>query len=136
MEIESRVHDFLNRDPGLLAVVGTTSADGMPHLVPVWYRWDGKEIHIWSLESRAWIKNLKRDSRIGFSAQEDGVPRTAVMIKGLGRVETSDDPAIDEELWAISRRYVPASELDEYVASWSHLRTMVHIEPTKLFVWN
>ena len=136
MKIESDVHEFLNRDPGLLAVVGTNSADGMPHLVPVWYRWDGKQIHIWSLESRAWIKHLKRDSRIGFSVQEDGAPRRAVMLKGHGRVETSDDPAIDEEMWAICRRYVPPDELDEYMATWNHLRTMVHIEPTKLFVWN
>ena len=136
MNIDSRVHEFLNREPGLLAVVGTNAADGMPHLVPLWYRWDGERIHIWSLESRAWIKNLERDSRIGFSAQEDGAPRMAVMLKGHGRVETSDDPAIDEEIWAISRRYVPPAELDEYVATWSHLRTMVHIEPTKVFVWN
>ena len=136
MKIEPRVHEFLNREPGLTAVVGTNSTDGMPHLVPVWYRWDGKEIHIWSLDSRAWIKNLKRDSRIGFSAQEDIEPGTAVMFKGHGRVETSDSSEIDKEILAISRRYVPPDKLDEYIAAWSHLRTMVHIEPTKVFVWN
>ena len=42
MEVRPEVDALLKRElPGLLGVVGTNSQNGFPHLVPVWFRWDG-----------------------------------------------------------------------------------------------
>ena len=133
MKIEPRIHDLLNRErPGLLAVVGTLGRDHCPHLVPVWYRWDGERIHVWTLEERAWVRNLRRDPKVGVSVQEGD---TAVMMKGRATVHTSDGPEVDEEIRRITRRYVADEEVEGYIADWPRLRSIVRIEPRRVFVW-
>ncbi|MBO0730900.1 MAG: pyridoxamine 5'-phosphate oxidase family protein, partial [Acidimicrobiaceae bacterium] len=59
---------FLERSaPPLVGVIGTTRSDGAPHVVPVWYRWDGTAIHVWTGEDRRWVRNLRREPRAAFS---------------------------------------------------------------------
>ena len=133
MKMEPRIHDFLNRErPGLLAVVGTVDRDACPHLVPVWYRWDGRLIHVWTKEGRAWAKNALRRPEVGVSVQEGPL---AVMMKGRARVHTGDGPEVDEEIRRITRRYVGDDEVEGYVEEWRDLRTIVRIEPSRVFVW-
>ena len=133
MKIEPRIHELLNRErPGLLAVVGTLARDHCPHLVPVWYRWDGEAMFVWTLEERAWVRNLLRDPKVGVSVQEGD---TAVMMKGRATAHTSDGPEVDEEIRRITRRYVGDDEVEGYIEDWPRLRTIVRIEPRRVFVW-
>ena len=133
MKIEPRIHELLNRErPGLLAVVGTLSRDNCPHLVPVWYRWDGQAVLVWTLAERAWVRNVQRDPKVGVSVQEGG---TAVMMKGRATVHTSDGPEVNEEIRRITRRYVADDEVEGYIADWSELRTIIRIEARSVFFW-
>ena len=133
MKIEPHIHEFLNREhPGLLAVVGTLGRDACPHLVPVWYRWDGRSMHVWTLKERAWVRNLLREPKVGVSVQEGSL---AVMMKGQATVATSDGPEVDEEIRRITRRYVGDDEMDAYIAEWRPLRTIVRIEARHVYVW-
>ena len=118
---------LLDQVPGLTGVVGTNGPDGIPHLVPVWYRWDGERVQIWTLGARIWVENLRRDPRAGFSVQEEPFPRRAVAIKGCAEVVTGDDPEIDEEILKITRRYLDENDMDAYIAQNRGLRTMVRI---------
>ncbi len=130
MHVRPEVHAFLERQlPGMVAVVGTNGADGFPHLVPVWYRWDRKRIHIWTLASRIWVQNTVRDPRISFSVQEDQDPYFAVMMKGQASLETGDHPEIDAEILAITSRYVPETGIEAYIRAWPGLRTILRIQP-------
>ena len=135
IEINQKTHDFLNRKPGLLAVIGTNGHEGHPLLVPVWYRWDGKAILVWSLESRAWIQNALRDPKVGVSVQEESAPPMAVIMRGAATVETSDGSHIDDEIRRISQRYVPEESISGYLRDWPELRTIVRIVPQRIFVW-
>jgi PPOX class probable F420-dependent enzyme len=130
MEIRPRVHKLLDRElPGLLGVVGANSEDGFPHLVPVWYRWDGARIHIWTHESRIWVRNLARDPRAGFSVQEPAEPYAAVTMKGSARIATGDNEHVSAEIERITRRYIPGPDVDDYIQAWRGLRTIVSITP-------
>ena len=123
---------LLDQVPGLTGVVGTNGPDGIPHLVPVWYRWDGRTVHVWTLGSRIWVENLRRNPRAGFSVQEEPFPRRAVVIKGRAEVVTSDDPEIDEEILRITRRYVDVSDEEAYIRQNRALRTIVSINADSL----
>jgi len=49
----SELHGFLDRTkPALVGVVGTLRKNGSPHVVPVWFRWDGEAVFISSDERR------------------------------------------------------------------------------------
>jgi PPOX class probable F420-dependent enzyme len=132
----SELRAFLGRTaPALLGVVGTLQEDGSPHVVPVWYRYDGEAVSIWSDEGRGWVRNVLRDPRVSFSVQEIEPPYGAVVMHGRAEVETSDDHAIDDEIRRITRRYIEEPEVESYVAGWSNLRTIVTIHPEAISSW-
>jgi PPOX class probable F420-dependent enzyme len=122
--------------PTPLGVVGTLRRDGSPHLAPVWFRWDGAIITIWTTEERVWVRNLMRDPRAAFSVQTFEAPYPAVVIRGTATVATADDGATMEEIRAITRRYLPAEEVETYIADWPNLRTIVSIVPDHIASWS
>lgn len=137
MSDQADIQAFLDRtDPALLGVVGTVSADGSPHIVPVWYRHDGSAVHIWSHNDRNWVQNLSREPRAAFSVQEMEYPFSAVVIKGRAKIVTGDDESITAEIWRICRRYIEdEAEIEAYIQRWSELRTIVTITPEKTMAW-
>jgi PPOX class probable F420-dependent enzyme len=122
--------------PTPLGVVGTLRRDGSPHLVPVWFRWDGAAIAIWTIEERLWVRNLVRDPRAAFSVQTFEEPYPAVVIRGRATVATADDSPTMDEIRAITRRYVPAEGVERYIAAWPQLRTIVSIVPDHIRSWS
>jgi len=130
------IRAFLTRTaPPMLGVVGTLDLDGGPHLVPVWYRYDGERITIWTIETRRWVKNLARDPRVAFSVQEDKPPYAAISLRGVAIITTSDGEAVTQEIRQITRRYVEEPEIEAYIQQWRHLRTIVSITPDRISGW-
>jgi PPOX class probable F420-dependent enzyme len=85
---------FLDREwPTPLGVVATIRGDGSPHVVPVWFRWNGEAVQIWSGEERLWVRNVRRDPRVAFSVQEEKPPFAAVIMRGRAEVATGSAPA-------------------------------------------
>jgi len=122
--------------PTPLGVVGTLREDGSPHLVPVWFRWGGAAVTIWTTQTRAWVRNLLRDPRAAFSVQTFEEPYPAVVMRGTATVTTADDRATNEEIRAITRRYIPAERVESYIADWPDLRTIVTIVPHHIVSWS
>jgi PPOX class probable F420-dependent enzyme len=127
---------FLDRvSPALLGLVGTSFRDGSPHVVPVWYRWDGKDVRIWTHEKRGWVRNLGRDPRVAFVVAEPEPPFAAVVMYGRVEITTIDDEATALEIRRISRRYLPETEVEDYAGRWPDLRTIVRIRPDSISSW-
>ena len=122
------------RNPALVGVAGTVRADGSPHVVPVWYRWDGDAVRLWTHEERLWVRNLRRDPRIAFSVQETEPPYGAVTMRGRAEICTASADA-EDEIRRITRRYLSENEVEGYVTAWSHLRTIVCIHPAAIRAW-
>jgi PPOX class probable F420-dependent enzyme len=127
---------FLERaNPALLGVVGTLQTDGSPHVVPVWYRYDGDAVYIWSEEGRGWVRNIQRDPRVAFSVQELKPPYAAVLMRGRAEIRTGDDEVLTSEIRRITTRYIERSSVESYIAGWAHLQTIVTIHPEKITSW-
>jgi PPOX class probable F420-dependent enzyme len=130
---QDEINVFLDQEnPALVGVVATTRADGSPHVVPVWYRWDGHAVRVWTHEERLWVRNLRRDPRIAFSVQESKPPFGAVTMRGQAEIGTA---VTEDEIRRITCRYLTEDELDAYVAEWSHLRSIVSIHPAAIQAW-
>ena len=134
---EEEMRTFLTQTtPALIGVVGTFGEDGFPHLVPVWYRYDGERLHVWTLETRAWVKNIVRDDRVGFSVHENEVASRGVSMKGHAQITTSDGDWVTQEIRRLTCRYVPdPAEVEPYISRWPHLRTIVSITPQVVWAW-
>lgn len=114
------------------APVGLPSSYQSTAAVPVWYRWDGRDVRVRTDEERLWVRNLRRDPRVAFSVQEARPPFGAVTMRGQAELRTAD---ADDEIRRITRRYLAEDELDGYLAEWSHLRSIVCIRPATIRAW-
>jgi PPOX class probable F420-dependent enzyme len=122
--------------PTPLGVIATVRRDGSPHIVPVWFRWHTGAVTIWTTETRAWVRNLRRDPRAAFSVQTFEEPYPAVMMRGSATVTTADDAATAGEIRAITRRYIVPGGVEGYIARWPDLRTIVTIVPAHIVSWS
>jgi PPOX class probable F420-dependent enzyme len=122
--------------PPSLGVVGTVRRDGSPHLAPVWFRWDGKSVKVWTADSRLWVRNLVRDPRVAFSIHADGPPYPSAVFYGTATVESGDLPSVHDEIRAITRRYVRPDDVESYISGWPDLLTVVTISPQRVTSWS
>jgi PPOX class probable F420-dependent enzyme len=121
--------------PTPLGVVGTLRTDGSPNLTPVWFRWDGSSVKIWTTDTRAWVRSLQRDPRVAFSVQTFEAPYPAVVIRGRATMTSGDESSVLDEIRAITSRYVGPEEVEPYVTDWPALRTIVTITPESVISW-
>ena len=66
---------LLEQVPGLTGVVGTTTGRTASRTsCRCGTAGDGAAVQVWTLGSRIWVNNLRRDPRVGFSLQEEPFP--------------------------------------------------------------
>jgi PPOX class probable F420-dependent enzyme len=103
-----RIRAFL--DQPLLAYLSTIDAAGFPHTVPVWFGVDGDDLFFPTMADRVRLKHIAANPN--GAAAIGGNPSEGYLIKGALRIE-ADDRALRH---ALIRRYVPADEVDKFIA--------------------
>jgi PPOX class probable F420-dependent enzyme len=84
--------------------VATTSADGSPHVVPIWADTDDGVIRINTTEGTVKLRNLRRDPRVALAIQVSSGPYLAFAIRGRVIDEVTGPEAADH-IDALSRAY-------------------------------
>jgi PPOX class probable F420-dependent enzyme len=56
------IREALERDA--VVWVGTTRPDGAPHLVPLWFVWDGDAVLVFSKPGAQKVRNIRADPRV------------------------------------------------------------------------
>ncbi|HEX6541628.1 MAG TPA: TIGR03667 family PPOX class F420-dependent oxidoreductase [Ktedonobacterales bacterium] len=77
--------------------------DGRPHLVPVWFFWEGETILIFSQPHNQKIRNLRQNPAVTVSL--DGTDRGNDIIALEGVAALLDDPTITSALPAYAAKY-------------------------------
>ena len=129
---DREVQLFLDR--ALTAIIGTSSPSRAPHGVPVRYRYDQGRFLVWTDPSRRWVRNLQRSPDVSVVVAEHAAPFAAVVARGKAEIET-DGPELQDQVRQIVRRYLPEHEVEDYIAQWSRLRTIVRITPQRITAW-
>ena len=68
IELSDQQHALLAR--GRNGVLATTGPAGSPHAAPVWYLWNGAEIHISTPRDTQKIRDIERDPRVAFCVDD------------------------------------------------------------------
>jgi PPOX class probable F420-dependent enzyme len=58
----ARLRRFLVEEP--IVWLSTVRADGAPHLVPIWFWWDGEALLVFSKPEAVKVRNLRADPRV------------------------------------------------------------------------
>jgi nitroimidazol reductase NimA-like FMN-containing flavoprotein (pyridoxamine 5'-phosphate oxidase superfamily) len=100
-----------------VGAVATLRADGSPMGVPIWFRWTGSEVKIWSSPNVGWVKRLREDPRVAFTVFEHEAPRRAFYVRGTASVVEGSMAELRDEIRAISARYIDG-DVDRELASY------------------
>ena len=128
--MNSKAHALLLEEPSLIGFIGSVDTDGMPRTVPVWYRWDGKFVHITTASSSVWVNNLINDRRSSFCVAENGPPYQAVVMQSRVQVDDKDEA----EVRRIFLRYMDAQQTEDYYAAIEYELRMVRFEPDRVML--
>ncbi len=108
------IRDFLEHGTRT-AKLATTSADGSPHVMPVWFVLDGEEIVFNTAANSVKGRNLCRSLRAALVVDEEVPPYAFVHIRG--HVELSEDRGeLLRFATAIGSRYMGADRAQEFGA--------------------
>lgn len=123
-----------------LARVATVRPNGSPHVVPVWYEWDGTVLRFDTPPSFRKGKNLLHDPRLAvvIDSTQGGLRYSGVVLEG--RATFVEDPAaamvIAERIY---RRYLGAEGVlsatpQKMLHGSAHL--IIELAPTRVVTWD
>ncbi|MEV0253389.1 PPOX class F420-dependent oxidoreductase [Streptomyces sp. NPDC050732] len=93
--------------------LSTVSADGSPHIAPIWFLLDGDDLVFNTGKETVKGRNLARDGRVALCVDDDQPPFAFVVLQG--RAELSED--IEQlQHWAarIGARYMGEDRAEEF----------------------
>jgi PPOX class probable F420-dependent enzyme len=103
---DSVIDDDVRRliDGRNVAHMATLSADGSPHVVPLWVATDGDQIVLVKVEGSVGLANIEGDRRVALSIAERGNQYTSAQVRGAV-VAIERSPAAGEWLDRLARKY-------------------------------
>lgn len=116
--------------------LSSTRPDGRPHLVPVWFLWDGQSILIFSKPNNQKIRNLQQNSSVMVSLEAASGGDDIVLIEGQAMLLDTPTaelmtPEYVEKYGAqiAAFQWTPESMAAEYSQA-------IRIQPTRFIAWS
>ena len=122
-----------------LARIGTIDVDGEPHVVPVWFAWDGARFLVGADASDHKVDNLRRTGRASLEIDSDLRRKRGILVRGAATLV--EGAAGRERYLAVSelqlRRYQPDKPAPEMAVRMAARGEPVVIEllPRSIVSW-
>ena len=135
--------DFVNTflaEPRI-ARMATANKIGQPHVVPVWYAWDGNTLWISAYADTRKVKDLQENPLISVAIDEVSlVGKTqAVILEGKAVLLYEPAELLKRQFTWIYSRYVGADHvLEPTYQDWINdpQNTLIKLTPNKIYVWS
>ena len=110
-----------------VAALATVRPDGRPHVVPVWYEYDGREFTISTFRGTQKLRNLRAKGKAALSIYTTELPYKQVTVQGAARAGILIDNVWRER---VAARYLGATAGRAYVSDTSDLdHVAIHVRP-------
>ncbi|MBN1666031.1 MAG: pyridoxamine 5'-phosphate oxidase family protein [Anaerolineales bacterium] len=128
-------------DQPVLARLATAHPEsGQPHVVPVWFGWDGESIWISAFASTRKVKDLRRNPRCAVLIEPTVPDSKPQAILFEGQAELISEPrqlVMEKSLWIYQRYLGEAGVQAEDPQSWSRdpENTLICLPAREIFTW-
>ena len=110
-----------------VAALATVRPDGRPHVVPVWYEYDGKEFTISTIRDTQKLHNLRAKGQAALTIYTTALPYRQVTVQGTARAGSLIDNVWRER---VAARYLGETAGRAYVSDTSDLdHVAIHVRP-------
>ena len=131
---------------GALARISAVDEDGFPHVVPVWYHWDGTSFWFVLRERSELALFMAKRPKIGFVIDEGSVKDEAAnrffempKVFAKGKVEVVEQPNVGGKWVEIASkmavRYLGPNGPEYITASLNQPRWLIRVTPSVLKTW-
>ena len=129
----AHVEERLQTEP--IVWLSSVRPDGRPHLVPVWYYWDGSTVLIFSQPNNQKIRNLRHNSNVMLALEAKDGGDDVVMFEG--KAELLQQPSSQVLPTGYEQKYTEGFKnigmtKEQMLASYSQ---PIRITPTKFISW-
>ena len=116
--------------------LGTVRPDGRPHLVPVWFLWDGESISIYSQPDAQKLRNLAANPAVTVALEALDEGSDVAIIEGEARVGAAADGLAVAAAYTgkyaaaiVDLGYTPEGMLGAY-------SRLIRVTPRRLLAWS
>ncbi len=125
----------------LIARLATADKNNQPHVVPVWFGWDGECLWISSFSNTRKVKDLLQNPKISVAidvSAEDGITK-AVILEGQADLVMEPRNFLRKQFQWIYTLYlgeegVKAKDPQEWIEDSQNL--LIKLSPKQVYVWN
>jgi nitroimidazol reductase NimA-like FMN-containing flavoprotein (pyridoxamine 5'-phosphate oxidase superfamily) len=142
MDAEKEQHvQALLAEPVLARLATADPKTLQPHVVPVWFMWDGSSLWISAFVSTRKVKDLLKNPRCAVliePAEPKGSPLQAVLMEGVAELISAPASLVAEMSERIYTKYMgPQGVLAPEPQSWKQdpENRLVRLTPQKRMVW-
>ncbi len=130
---DAHVDERLRKEP--IIWLSTVRPDGRPHLVPVWFFWDGKTILIFSQPGNQKMRNLQQNQNVMLALEALEQGEDVVLIEG--KAELTGRPAQTMNMPEFAAKYdelIKSMNTDPDTIAKSYSEAIL-VTPTKFIRW-
>ncbi len=130
---QAHINERLRAEPVIW--LATVRPDGRPHLVPVWFLWDGETILIFSQPNNQKIHNLRAHPAVTLALEAANEGEDVAILEGRARLVGPDD------IQASAPDYVAKYEsgMAELGMTWDTMSASysqpIRVTPSRLVTW-
>lgn len=130
---QAHINERLRAEPVIW--LATVRPDGRPHLVPVWFLWDGETILIFSQPNNQKIHNLRANPAVTLALEAANEGEDVAILEGRARLVGPDD------IQASAPDYVAKYEsgMAELGMTWETMSASysqpIRVTPSRLVTW-
>ena len=97
----------------MIADLATVNPDGSPHVAPVWFRWDGEVVKVFTQTTAVKVRNIRHDARVSMSVAKQDAPYGYVIVNGTAAISSEGIP---DEVRAMAIHYKGEVERARYTS--------------------
>lgn len=112
--------------------LSTVRPDGLPHLVPTWFWWDGEALLAWSKPEAVKVRNLRANPRLMVALGDPGADFSVALIEARATLVAAPIP---DAFFAKYRADLAAAGLDA-AGFRATFRQGLRITPTRFLAWH
>ena len=136
--ISHQVEDFLTHQ--LLGRLATSTPDGQPHVVPVWFLWEEGVIWISSYRSTRKVIDISNNNKCALvvDIENPGDGLTAVVIEGMAELVSTPIDWVKQRIKLIYIKYLGLEGLEKNdPQTWlnSSENVLIKLTPKKVKAW-
>jgi PPOX class probable F420-dependent enzyme len=130
----ARIQRFLAEEP--IVWLSTVRPDGAPHVVPIWFWWDGEALLVFSKPGAQKVRNLRADPRVMLALGDADDDFDVGMLEGTAELLDIPTAAILPAAHLEKYRSQLAAiglDADEYASTYSQV---IRIRPDRYLGWH